>query len=367
MERRNKAKIKRTLSLNKNLDKRNTNVKTTDEQSKTSKPSNCQNKRKSGSAQNYESPSKVKFSENKEVPTIFASAPLNNNFIKVSILGKTINCLVDTGSTLSCVQKSLLDTIDKDFIMYGKSDYRKVKGIGGHLTDIIGTATLPIQIGNHLFYQKFHIFDEILHPLLLGVDFLKANNCTLNFESQTIDTEEGVPVINIIEPDFKLGLARPETVIPIRISKVPHPKTVLFEPVNLLTKKKLAGAKSIVKVNNGCGFCKILNPLPTPVHIKPWHVIGRLVSIDIDSIIEMHDENETEQPSVGTAGFSETNETKQKYHKYKETVDDLGITLDESDLTEEQKLKLYAFIATNRKSLQKILHSLDAQMYKNIQ
>ena len=122
--------------------------------------------------------------------------------------------------------------------MYWKSDYRKVKGIGGHLIDIIGTATLPIQIGDHLFYQTFYIFDETLHPFLLGVDFLKINNCTLNFESQTTDTEEGVPVINIIEPDFKLELARPvrqivikpnsETVIPIRISKVPLQNNCTF-------------------------------------------------------------------------------------------------------------------------------------------
>ena len=39
--------------------------------------------------------------------------------------------------------------------------------------------------------------------------------------------------------------------------------------------------------------------------------------------------------------------------KYKETVEDLGISLDESDLTEEQKLKLYEFIASNRDSFAK--------------
>ena len=310
-----------------------------------------------------ETSSKVKPSKHKDLPTIFASTPLNNNFIKVSILGETINCLVDTGSTLSCIQKSLLDTIDQDFVMYGKSNYRKVKGIGGHFIDIKGTATIPVQIGNHLFYQKFYIFDEILHPLLLGIDFLKANNCTLNFESQTIDTDEGVPVVNIIEPDFKLGLARPvkhtvippnsETVIPIKISKVPHQKTVLFEPVNLLTRKKLGGAKNILTVNNGRGFCKILNPLPAPVHLKPWHVIGRISSIQTDSIIEMPDEEKTEQPSMCTTSVTDTNEIKQKYDEYKQIVDDLGISLDESDLTEEQKMKLYKFIATNRKSFAK--------------
>ena len=182
-----------------------------------------------------------------------ASSSLDNNFIKATILDKTINCLVYTGSTLSCIKKSLLDTIVQHLIMYRKSDFKKVKGIGGHLIDIKGTATQRIQIGKHLFYQKLYIFDEILHPSLLGIDFLKTNNCTLNFESQTIDTEEGEPVVNSIEPDFKLGLARPvqntvippnsETVITIKVSKVPHQTTALFEPVNQLGKKEISWCK----------------------------------------------------------------------------------------------------------------------------
>ena len=155
---------------------------------------------------------------------------------------------------------------------------------------------------------------------------MKANNCSLNFENQTLDTEEGMPVINIVQPAFKLGLARPlrqcviqpnsETVIPIRISKVPHQETVLFESVNLLTRKKLVGAKSIVKVNNGRGFCKIMNPLSSPVILKPMHVIGRLAPIYSDSITEMQDDDdENEQPSVATANFNITKETKSKFQE----------------------------------------------------
>ena len=349
MERQNKANM---------LETQNENLINND-QTKSFSNSKKQNEQKSAQNRSLN----TKDTKNKELPTIFASTPLNNNFITASILGKTINCLVDTGSTLSCIQKSLLDTIDQDFVMYGKSNYKKVKGIGGHLIEIKGTATLPIRIGNHLFYQKFYIFDDILHPLLLGIDFLKANNCTLNFESQTIETEEGEPVINIIEADFKLGLARPikhtiippnsETVIPIRISKVPHQKTVLFEPTNMLTRKKLAGAKNILTVSNGRGFCKVLNPLPSPVYVKPGHVIGKLVPIQTDSIIEMQDEEITEQPFMCSTTLTDKNETKQKCQDYKHIVDDLGISLDESDLTEEQKFKLYKFIATNRKTFAK--------------
>ena len=92
---------------------------------------------------------------NASLPVIFASAPLQSNFVKVSILGKSIDTLVDTGSSLSCIQKSLLDTFDQDFVIYGPSQYKKVKGIGGHLINVSGTVILPVQIGNQLFTQKF--------------------------------------------------------------------------------------------------------------------------------------------------------------------------------------------------------------------
>ena len=218
-------------------------------------------------------------------------------------------------------------------------------------------------MGDHLFYQKFYIFDEILHPLLLGIDFLRANNCTINFETQSIDTEAGEPVINILKPAFKMGLARPvrctviqphsKTVLPIRVSRAPHNETAIFEPVNLLTKKKLAGAKSIINIIKGRGFCKVLNPLSSPVTLKPGQVIGRLCPIDIDSIVELDSEEAYFEPNVLSATSTNENEMTNKFKEYKETADELGISLDESDLTEEQKFKLYAFIASNHSTFAK--------------
>lgn len=68
-------------------------------------------------------PSKSKTSD-KTLPVIFASAPLQSNFIQVIILGKTINTLVDTGSSLSCIQKSFLNSLDQEFVTYGTSEFK---------------------------------------------------------------------------------------------------------------------------------------------------------------------------------------------------------------------------------------------------
>ena len=301
----------------------------------------------------------------KPIPAIFSSTPLQGSYINVSVLGKTINTLVDTGSNLSCIQKSLLDSLDQDFISYGTSEYEKVRGIGGHLINILGTAILPLKIGDCIFYQKFYIFDKILHPLLLGIDFLKMHKCTLNFETKSLDTDSGTPVINLLSKvQHDTGLARPvrrtviqpqsETVIPIKISRLPNKETTLFEPMGLLTRKKLAGAKAVLIVNNGRGLCRILNPLPTPVTLGPSNVIGKLSPIDIESIQELDTEQQNVDVCAQGAACSEPVKSEQTENSnYKDIVDDLGISLNESDLSENEKLRLYEFIAKNRSTFAK--------------
>ena len=62
------------------------------------------------------------------------------------------------------------------------------------------------------------------------------------------------------------------------------------------------------------------------------------------------------EPSVNSATSSDSaNDAnlENKYEQYRKTVDDLGISLEESDLSESQKLKLYEFIAMNRSSFAK--------------
>ena len=378
MDRQRKKNRSKYIQNNKNINyiNRNSNLrKFKNPRNKSFTKFNLKNAKKGDKSKSNQSPKQKSINSNikppkikrnnKTLPVIFASTPLQGNFVNVSILGKNVNTLVDTGSSLSCIEKSLLDSLDQDFVIYGSSEYTKVKGIGGHLINISGTATLPLQIGDCLFYQKFHIFDKILHPLLLGMDFLKANKCNLNFENKSLDTDTGIPVINFLteQPSYSTGLARPskqtviqplsETLVPIKISRLRHQETTLFEPAGLLTRKKLAGAKAIINVKKGRGFCRILNPLPSPVTLKPSNVIGKLSPIDSNTIKEMENEQLDSDISVACSDPLTKEQLKAEEAKNKAIVEDLGISLNESDLSEDQKSKLYAFIAKNRSSFAK--------------
>ena len=79
MERQNRANMLRAQNLR----------KITNNQTKLSKPQKQQNEQKF--VKNRSVASKVNLSKNKVLPTILASTPLDNNFIKATILGKTIN------------------------------------------------------------------------------------------------------------------------------------------------------------------------------------------------------------------------------------------------------------------------------------
>ena len=110
--------------------------------------------------------------------------------------------------------------------------------------------------------------------------------------------------------------------IPIKISRLPNKETTLFEPMGLLTRKKLAGAKAVLTVNNGQGLCRILNPLPTPVTLGPSNVIGKLSPIDSESIQELDTEQQNVDACAQGAACSEPVKTeKTENSNYKDIVD----------------------------------------------
>lgn len=126
-----------------------------------------------------------------KIPTITATVVktcLENNFIHVRIANQNIRSLVDSGSSLCCIRKSLLCKIDTSLTIFGTSEHSHVVGVSGKLIEGKGTVTLTLKIGDQQFCQKFHVFDDIHHSLILGVNFLKNHKCKLNFATSMFES-----------------------------------------------------------------------------------------------------------------------------------------------------------------------------------
>jgi hypothetical protein len=111
----------------------------------------------------------------KNIPSlanISVQTRLENNYMDVIIRKYCIRSLVDSGSSICCVKQFFLHKIFPNPQPLQKSEFPVVKGISGKLIPVKGSIMLDINIGNAKFTQKFHVFDDIHHDLIIGIDFL---------------------------------------------------------------------------------------------------------------------------------------------------------------------------------------------------
>ena len=277
--------------------------------------------------------------------------------INVKIANLDRKCLIDTGASVSCISQSLLNRLKPaQNSNITKSAYNQVFGVGGEILKITGCITLRFKISEQEFEHKFLIFNRLHHSLILGVDFLQRNKCTIDYESNSLTSSTGKPIISFCttssDLNFNLGLARSvenvtiapfhAALVPIRLSKVPNNLPVLLEPVvNLASTHSLAGARSVITSVNHRAYFKILNPMPHKANIRKGQVIGKLHSID--NMYSIDDDENKQSPFVNAT----STETKLTDEDYIQIVKQLEIPFDSCMLSEAQKRKLKVFLGKN--------------------
>lgn len=99
----------------------------------------------------------------------------------------------------------------------------------------------------------------------------------------------------------------------------------------------VTSARVLLKARKGRGVCQLINHTNIPIHLHPKQIVGKLFPVDVNLIEPLED---------STNGQCYTRATSSKTNK--EKAEDLGISLDDADLTEINKTKLLEFIGKNR-------------------
>lgn len=276
--------------------------------------------------------------------SIGAMTTLNSNVLPISIDGVFMKALVDTGASISCISMSQLSKLPS-LPKLQKSNISHVRGVGGEILDVVGCIELNVNIQNCIVLQKFHVFQRLHFSIILGMDFLDNNDVILDF-SQKIITLPNCQTVNFLSSTtFDIGIARaskPFTIqpncitnIPVHLSRVPHNALCLLEPVTSL--HHVTSARVLLKARKGRGVCQLINHTNIPIHLHPKQIVGKLFPVDVNLIEPLED---------STNGQCYTRATSSKTNK--EKAEDLGISLDDADLTEINKTKLLEFIGKNR-------------------
>lgn len=224
--------------------------------------------------------------------------------IKIGLHGRGYNVLLDTGASVCVISHKMYKRTgcsSKNEIV--NCSVKKILGVGGKETKVLGVTTLPIKIEGLLLYQQFLVIPGSNTPeIILGENFLKGQKAVLDYDAGTLSLQRGLVSCKTMPTKClheKACLVRTtcdllidgksECIIPVRVSKrYMHDQNFsmgIIEPSkNLPVKFQVAGAKCAVQPgqNAKCSY-RLLNPMDKTVSIPRNTVIGLYSEIVKDS------------------------------------------------------------------------------------
>ena len=339
--------------------------------SKEHRPSKCKNNARSTNATRKLTNRPAQQNENsvnEEETEVNVVTSLNRNTVFLDINGKKIQALVDSGASVSSLQKSTFDRINKDnSLKVQTSNIRNIVGVGGERHAVFGQVELTLNISGLKVDQKFFVIDQLHHPLILGLDFMETYQVNIDFHHKLM-TIGNDAIIVALACDSKHGYARciksdvippgKETVIPVKLSGGHKNETVLLEPVEGLQNLSIARATCLVTTCKHRAIIRVMNPTKCAVTLSPNMVVANVNLVETQEIHLMSDNNSATiyscQPSA--------NSNRKVPNNVKFDFD-----VNHPNLSKEQKEKLDAFLNQNSDVFSDSLQSIgktDQYMHK---
>lgn len=97
---------------------------------------------------------------------------------------RSFTALLDTGTTKSLVAKEVVSWYTP------QNQQRWFRNVNGELQPAMGTITVPFTLpdfsGNRQCEQEFMVVDKLLHPVIIGTDFMNEQGLILDFETKEV-------------------------------------------------------------------------------------------------------------------------------------------------------------------------------------
>ena len=115
------------------------------------------------------------------------------------MLRTNVQALVDTGAKLSCISEELLHFNELFRNLKLRKSDRRAYGVNGEPVVTLGIVETDIKIGGLTFHHEFTVLRGLIHPALLGLDFLVRYHAQIDLGPQ--------PSIKLRHPLNKIATA----------------------------------------------------------------------------------------------------------------------------------------------------------------
>lgn len=305
--------------------------------------------------QNEENCSKNNDSDSKNLKTesnfeeVIVATSLDRNTILLEINERKTRALIDSGASISCIQKSVLEKLDQNKnIEIQPSKLSRIIGVGGEQHQVFGQVTLKLNISGLKIDQNFIVLEHLHHSVILGLDFMKDYHVKIDFHKRIMTVMDELVSVSLI-CDSKFGYVRcmkpvdipaeTEIDIPVRISREYKNDTVLLEPSENLHSVNLVGARCLVTTCKGKAIMRVLNPTKSTIKVLPNRILAHVNVIDCNEIYSF------DKPCADSVSNVNLNAESTQEIPHKE---DIHFNIQNDNLTKLEKQKLQNFLNKNR-------------------
>jgi hypothetical protein len=109
-------------------------------------------------------------------------------YLKAQVCNQTVNCLIDTGSTISVLHPMKYYAIPERERPVLDTSYGQLRMADGGMVSPLGSTVLTFQVNGKKLRQRM-VIAEVEAPIVLGYDFLYEYDCQLNIGRSTITIE----------------------------------------------------------------------------------------------------------------------------------------------------------------------------------
>src|SRR3989442_12686813 len=180
--------------------------------------------------------------------------------------------------------------------------------------------------------------------MILGIDFLEQTKAKIICAEQKVIFFDDLLQVNMINRQKDVIVSvnetcvlepKTETLVALYLSEPVWGRTVMLEQSGVRDKQRYLVAKTIVEPEGKYTVCKILNASDNKIVLRKHLQVARVQEIDVNSITEYREEEKTEASK------------NLERDKQKRSLKDLGIQIDNQNLTEEQRKHLITFLECN--------------------
>ena len=114
---------------------------------------------------------------------MISSVKLLGNYIQIKVGHLNCSALCDSGADINVIREQLIRNVACRKLL---SDKKFISAVDTEQITILYKVYLPVYIVGHKLNVKFYVVSNLYPNVILGLDFLKNHNITLDFQNKKL-------------------------------------------------------------------------------------------------------------------------------------------------------------------------------------